>query len=85
MEILKIHRLSRREKIRLALAMISPLRCGGIHYDDQGIPRTRTGANWNEIVHDHEQQHRKQLDAFDILTDEEFELKYPTLELINED
>jgi hypothetical protein len=56
--------------------LASPLRCGGIHYDEHGIPRTRTGADWNAIVARHEQKRQAELAAFDKLTDEEFQQQY---------
>lgn len=76
----QIRTMPLRDKVKLSLAMYSPLRCGGLGYDAEGNLTTRTGRKWSDVVREHDERCQREskeaLAALDTMTDEEVEHKY---------
>jgi len=76
----QIQSLPLRDKVKLSLAMRSPLRCGGLGYDAEGNLITRTGRKWFDVVREHDECWRREakeaIENLDTMTDEEVEAKY---------
>ncbi len=78
-----IANLSRRNKMRLALSMVVPIRCGGCHYEPDGTEVLMIGGKWiarselEDLRRADTERRMKEVAVLDQMTDEEYDLKFP--------
>lgn len=51
-------------RVWMAVCMVSPLRCGGIHYNEFGQAVCNSGRLWNDVVEEHDEKHRAEVEKY---------------------